>query len=106
MVRRKVSAPDWRIPRRMTLRQWRRLPFPSRWWYLARAQCNLLGYWRDCKNRRCRRARRCLEPQPCYWDRKAATPPAEWARADARCKALRSLLGEGAMKRSEGFWLF
>ncbi len=29
-----------------------------------------LGHWRDCDKLRCQRARRCLFPHPCYWNRK------------------------------------
>ena len=70
--------------------------------YLAQAQCTLLEYWRDCANARCRRARRCLVPQPCYWERKQAMAPAEWARAEAVCRPLRALLSLGSLKGSEG----
>ena len=63
-------------------------------------------YWRDCKKAQCRRARRCLFPQPCYWDRKRAMPPAEWAKAEAACRPLRALLSLGSLKGSEGLWLF
>jgi hypothetical protein len=50
-MRRKVSAADWRFPWRMTRKQWSLLPYPQRHAYVARAQCNLLGYFRDCKTR-------------------------------------------------------
>lgn len=105
-VRRKVSARNWRYPARMTFTQWRRLPYRQKHWLIAQAQCDLLGYWRDCAKLRCRRARGCQFPQPCYWDRKQATPPAEWAKADARCKPLRELMRIGSTKGSEGLWLF
>jgi hypothetical protein len=105
-MRRKVSARDWRFPRRMTFTQWRRLPYRHRHWYLAQAQCTLLGYWRDCGKPRCHRARKCLYPDPCYWDRKHAMPPADWAKADAACRPLRALLGIGSTKGAEGLWLF
>jgi hypothetical protein len=97
-----MSAPEWRFPRRMTFKQWSVLPYRERHAYLARAQCTLLEYWRDCANARCRRARRCLVPQPCYWERKQAMPPAEWARAEAACRPLRALLSLGSLKGSEG----
>ncbi|HUZ30977.1 MAG TPA: hypothetical protein VMV19_02540 [Xanthobacteraceae bacterium] len=106
MVRRKVSAANWRFPRRMTRTQWQRLPVRRRHAYLAQAQCTLLGYWKDCHTRHCRRAHRCLFPHPCYWDRKRATPPVEWAKAEARCRPLRELFAIGSMKGSEGLWLF
>jgi hypothetical protein len=105
-MRRKVSAPDWRFPTQMTRKQWSLLPYHQRHFLLAFAQCNLLGYFRDCKNARCRRARRCLKPQPCYWDRKLAMPPEQWAKAEKLCKPLRALLPIGSRKGSEGLWLF
>jgi hypothetical protein len=43
---------------------------------------------------------------PCYWDRKQAMAPAEWAKADALCARLRELLSLGSLKGSEGLWLF
>jgi hypothetical protein len=45
-------------------------------------------------------------PHPCYWDRKEAMTPAEWAKADAVCRPLRALLSIGSLKGSEGLWLF
>ena len=105
-MRRKVSAPDWRFPRRMTRKEWSMLPYPWRHAYVAHAQCNLLGFWRDCKNARCRRARRCAEPGSCYWQRKQAMAPEQWAKADAACRRLRALLAVGSLKGSEGLWLF
>jgi hypothetical protein len=105
-MRRKLSAPEWRFPRRMTFKQWSLLPYRERHAYLAQAQCTLLEYWRDCANARCRRARCCLVPQPCYWERKRAIPPADWARAEAACRPLRALLSLGSLKGSEGLWLF
>ena len=105
-MRRKVTASTWRYPRRMTLTQWRRLSYRHRHWYLAQAQCTLLRFWRDCKNARCRRARRCLVPIPCYWNRKEAMPAAEWAVADAACRPLRELLRLGSLRGAEGLWRF
>ena len=105
-MRRKVSAADWHFPRRMTRKQWSMLPYPWRHAYVAHAQCNLLAFWRDCKKARCRRARRCGEPDSCYWDRKRAMTPAQWAKADAACRPLRELLSVGSLKGSEGLWLF
>jgi hypothetical protein len=105
-MRRKLSAPDWRFPRRMTLKQWSVLPYRERHAYLAQAQCTLLEYWGDCANARCRRTQRCLVPYPCYWERKQAMAPAEWAKAEAACRPLRALLSLGSLKGSEGLWLF
>jgi hypothetical protein len=92
-MRRKVTARDWRFPLRMTRKQWSMLPYAERHAYVAQAQCNLLAYWRDCANARCRRARCCLFPHP-------------WAKADAVCRPLRALLSIGTLKGSEGLWLF
>jgi hypothetical protein len=47
-MRRKVTAWGWRFPLRMTRKQWSMLPYAERHTYVAQAQCNLLGYWRDC----------------------------------------------------------
>ena len=105
-MRRKVSASNWPFPRRMTRKQWSMLPYAHRHAYLAEMQCNLLEFWRDCANARCRRARRCREPHPCYWDRKRAMAPAEWAKASAACQTLRALLSIGSSKGAEGLWLF
>ena len=105
-MRRKVTAQDWRFPLRMTRKHWSMLPYAQRHAFVAQAQCNLLAYWRDCANARCRRARCCLSPHPCYWDRKQAMTPAEWAAADAVCRPLRALLSIGSLKGSEGLWLF
>ena len=105
-MRREVSAPDWRFPRRMTFKQWSMQPYRERHDDLARAQCALLGFWRDCANARCRRARKCLVPYPCYWNRKQAVTPGEWARAEAACRPLRALLSLGSLKGSEGLWQF
>jgi hypothetical protein len=105
-MRRKVSAADWRFPGRMTRKQWSMLPYRHRHAILAQAQCTLLGYWRGCAKPRCRRAQRCLEPHPCYWERKRAMSPADWAKANAACLPLRALLSMGSLKNSEGVWLF
>ena len=71
-----------------------------------RRNATLLGYFRDCKNARCRRARCCLVPQPCYWDRKLAMPAEQWARFEKLCKPIRALLPIGSRKGSVGLWLF
>jgi hypothetical protein len=105
-MRRKVSTPGWRFPFQMTRKQWSLLPYPQRHAFVAQAQCNLLGYFRDCKNARCRRARCCLVPQPCYWDRKLAMPAEQWARFEKLCKPIRALLPIGSRKGSVGLWLF
>jgi hypothetical protein len=105
-MRRKLSAPEWRFPRRMTLKQWSALPYGERHACLAQAQCTLLNYWRDCAHARCRRAHRCLVPYPCYWERKRAMSAAELAQAERVCRPLRALLSLGSLKGAEGLWLF
>ena len=105
-MRRKVAAANWKYPRRMTFTQWRRVPYRRKHRIIAQAQCDLLGYWQDCAKARCRRARSCLFPHPCYWDHKRQMSDAERAQADAACKPLRALMSIGSSKGSEGQWLF
>jgi hypothetical protein len=105
-MRRKLSAPAWRFPRRMTLKQWSVLPYRERHAHLAQAQCTLLEYWHDCAHARCRRAQRCLVPYPCYWERKQAMTAAEQAAAERACRPLRALLSLDSLKGAEGLWLF
>jgi hypothetical protein len=105
-MRRKVSAANWRFPRRMTFTQWRRVPYRQKHWLIAQAQCDLLGYWRGCADRRCRRKRHCRSPHPCYWDHKAEMSDAQRAHADAVCKPLRDLMDIGSSRGAEGLWLF
>jgi hypothetical protein len=105
-MRRKVSAADWKYPRRMTFSQWRRLGYRQKYWIITQMQCTLLGYWKDCRIRRCRRQRKCYIPDPCYWDHKSQMSREEWARAAAQCQPLRKLLHIGSSKGSEGLWLF
>jgi hypothetical protein len=105
-MRRKPSAPEWKYPRRLTDAEWRRLPYRHRHFYLAHAQCDLLGYFRDCAKQRCRRGRTCWDPLDCYWERKRRMSEAEIARMDALCAPLRALLPIGSSKGSEGLWLF
>lgn len=52
------------------------------------------------------RARKCLFPQPCYWERKAKLSDAERKRVDALCQPLRKLLDIGSKRDAEGLWLF
>jgi hypothetical protein len=105
-VRRKVSAANWKYPRRRTFTQWRRIPYRKKHAIIAQAQCTLLGYWRDCAKSRCRRARSCLFPHPYYWDHKHQMSDAERARADAVCEPLRDLMYIGSRRGSEGLSLF
>jgi hypothetical protein len=90
----------------MTFTQWRRALYRRKRWIIAQAQCELLGYWLNCKHSRCQRKRRCLFPHPCYWERKQQMSDAERARAQALCAPLRELMSIGSSKGSEGLWLF
>ncbi len=105
-MRRKVSAANWKYPRRMTFTQWRRVRYRRKHLLVAQAQCDLLGYWRDCEKARCRRGRSCLFPHPCYWARKDKMSEAERKQAQALCQPLRELMSIGPSKGSEGLWLF
>jgi hypothetical protein len=80
--------------------------YPLRHAFVAQAQCTLLGDWRDCKNPRCRRAKVCLVPQPCYWERKFAMAAEQQAKAEKLYRPVRALLAIGSGKGSEGLWLF
>jgi hypothetical protein len=46
-------------PGRRTVEEWRALPAQKRRDLARRAQCDLLGSFRQCANKRCRRARSC-----------------------------------------------
>jgi hypothetical protein len=105
-MRRNVSATNWKFPRRMTFTQWRRTPYRRKHWLIAQAQCDLLGYWRECADPRCRRAQQCKSPHPCYWDHKEKLSDAQRARADTLCKPLRALMQFGSTRGAEGLWLF
>jgi hypothetical protein len=65
-----------------------------------------LGHWRDCDKLRCQRARRCLLPHPCYWNRKQQMSEAEQAQARKLCEPLLKLMAIGSSQGSDGLWLF
>jgi hypothetical protein len=52
------------FPGRLTLEQWRAVPFLMRIDLIRRAQCDLLGSFRSCANKRCQRARTCFGDDP------------------------------------------
>jgi hypothetical protein len=54
-----ASLPKRNYPGRRTLTEWRALPVDDRRDLTRRAQCDLLGAWRHCTNKRCRRVRSC-----------------------------------------------
>ncbi len=62
-------------PGRLTAQQWQALPLAKRRALARRAQCDLLGSFRHCRNKRCRRARTCCaDPLACVtrlWSRKS-----------------------------------
>ena len=78
------------FPGRLTLEQWLAIPFGVRVPLIWRAQCDLLGSFRSCANKRCCRERRCCSDKPdaCrerLWRLKKARPKTlrrEWARLD------------------------
>jgi hypothetical protein len=47
------------FPGRMTLEEWLQVPFLKRIPWVRRAQCDLLGSFRFCAKKRCRRERTC-----------------------------------------------
>jgi len=82
---RKSNYPD-----RRTIEEWRALPARQRRELAWRAQCDLLGSFRHCANKRCRRARSCSGDARACVDRlwklmpsKPKTLRSEIARLDA-----------------------
>jgi hypothetical protein len=53
-------------PGRLTRDEYYALPSAQRWLYAMRAKSDLLGLWRDCRRKRCRRAHACMGDQLCY----------------------------------------
>jgi hypothetical protein len=84
------------FPGRLTLEEWLAVPFRQRIALVRRAQCDLLGSFRFCAKKQCRRERTCHgdDPEACRqrrWPlkkakpktlRKAKTLRKEWARLD------------------------
>ena len=78
------------FPGRRTLEEWLAIPFRQRIRWVWRAQADLLGSFRSCTNKRCRRHRMCCsdEPEACrkrVWRLKKVVPKTlrnEWARID------------------------
>jgi len=79
------------FPGGLTLEEWQAVPFVERIDLIWRAQCDLLGSFRHCDNKRCRRRRTCSgdDTGACrerLWRRKTAKKKAlvqEWVRLDA-----------------------
>ena len=78
------------FPGRLTLEEWLAIPFRKRIPLVWRAQCDLLGSFRFCAKKRCRRLRTCCgdDPQACrqrLWRLKKVRPKTlrqEWTRLD------------------------
>jgi hypothetical protein len=76
------------FPGRRTLEEWLAIPFRQRIPLVWRAPADLLGSFRSCPNKRCRRHRMCCSDQPevCrkrVWRIKKVVPKTlrwEWAR--------------------------
>jgi hypothetical protein len=71
-------------PGRLTLEQWRALPRQERYDMAKRAQCDLLGSFRFCTNKTCRRVRSCSGSDP------NACADKLWKRVKKKPKTLRS----------------
>jgi hypothetical protein len=78
------------FPGRLTLEEWLAVPFLKRIPLVWRAQCDLLGSFRYCANKRCRRERVCCgdDPNTCRQRLRGLRKPEpktlrrEWARLD------------------------
>jgi hypothetical protein len=83
------------FPGRLTLDEWLARPLLARIDLIWRAQCELMGSFRFCADKRCRRARTCAgdDPEACrqrLWCREKVHPKTlwqEWSRLD-RLKSL------------------
>ena len=90
-----------KYPGRMTFTQWRRTPFRKKHRLVGLALNDRFGYWRDCADARCRRARTCQDYK-CYWRRLQKMPEAEYMRTRDLAKPWVKLLWIGSSKGSEG----
>jgi hypothetical protein len=87
MVRRR---PTRSFPGQLTLEEWLARPLRQRIDLVWRAQCDLLGSFRFCADKRCRRHRTCSgdDPEACrqgLWCLKRPKPKTlreEWSRLD------------------------
>jgi hypothetical protein len=83
------------FPGRLTLEEWLARPLRARTDLVWRAQCDLLGSFRFCANKRCRRERTCCGDDPgacrqrlwCLGKVKPKTLRQEWSRLE-RLKSL------------------
>ena len=86
----KLSKGKWCFPGRLTLEQWLAVPWGKRIGLIWRAQCDLLGSFRFCADKRCRRQRSCsgADPYACregLWRLSKAKPKTlrrEWSRIE------------------------
>jgi hypothetical protein len=69
------------FPGRLTLEQWLALPAPARDRLIGQAQCDLLGSFRCCANKKCRRQRTCCAPDPLECRNRIRSRRAKAARA-------------------------
>jgi hypothetical protein len=78
------------FPGRLTLEEWLVRPLRARIDLVWRAQCDLLGSFRFCADKRCRRQRTCCgdDPEACrqtLWCRKTVKPKTlrrQWSRLE------------------------
>jgi hypothetical protein len=94
-----------KYPGGMSLKQWSRLPYRLKHKLVGIALNDRFGYWRDCNDRRCRRARSCQDYE-CYWRHTGALSDEERARVRKAAEPLAELLWVGIKKGSEGLWLY
>jgi hypothetical protein len=59
------------------------------WATLVRHYCDLLRFWRDCPDKKCRRARRCRDHSGDCWNRRYPRTGEARERLRARVKAAR-----------------
>jgi hypothetical protein len=82
-----------KYPGRRTFQQWQRLSYQERNAWVTQEKCDLLGLWKTCRKRRCRRDRTCRGSQfDCFWQHRATLQPAEVRAADAKCAPIDALL--------------
>ena len=95
-----------KYPGRMTLTQWRRTPFRLKHRLVGLAINNHLGFWRDCKDARCRRGPLCQDYR-CFWRRFAALPSLDdQLRVREKLEPWWKLLWIGSTRGSEGMSLY
>jgi len=94
-----------KYPQGMTYTQWRRTPWRVKYRLVGVVLNNSFSYWRDCADRRCRRARGCQDYQ-CYWRRLNKLPFDEQMRVRKAAAPVADLLLIGSTWGSEGRPLF